>query len=107
MNTLIANLKQAARTQTAAHIGGGIFSPTECAALAAELEKLQPANPGACFSTQAAGYEITLTQQSKNRFTVVYGLHKKARLDYSSAAKELGECLMHAAACDGLLNNGA
>lgn len=43
LETLAANLKNAARTQTPAHIGGGEFSPAECAALAESIgELLQP-----------------------------------------------------------------
>lgn len=48
---------------------------------------------------------VKLQQTSKNRFTVVYFKQVKKGLTYSQAARELGCCLMHQAACDGLLDN--
>ena len=48
---------------------------------------------------------IELRQQGRDVFSVRYGLQLKTRLGYSTAARELGECIMHAAACDGLLDN--
>ncbi len=49
---------------------------------------------------------IELRQQARDRFSVRYGLQFKAGMDYATAAAELGGCIMHAAACDGLLENG-
>ncbi len=49
---------------------------------------------------------ITLSQQGKDNFTVTYHLQVKKRLTYAQAASELGECLMHLAACEGELDNG-
>jgi len=42
---------------------------------------------------------VTLFQQGKNRFAVVYGLQIKQDLNYSDAAHEYGCCIMHALAC--------
>lgn len=50
---------------------------------------------------------ITLTQSGRDNFAVTYGLQVKARLTYAEAAKELGACIMHDCACDGLLDNRA
>lgn len=46
---------------------------------------------------------IELRQQGDDTFTVRYGLQLRRNLNYSQAAAELGSCIMHAAACDGLL----
>lgn len=49
---------------------------------------------------------VTLQQQGANgRFLVRYGKQVKAGLSYAEAASEFGACLMHQAACDGLLGN--
>lgn len=40
LETLAENLSHAARTQKPAHIGGGEFSPAECAELAALIREL-------------------------------------------------------------------
>lgn len=48
---------------------------------------------------------IELTQRGRDSFAVRYGLQVKTGLDYAAAALELGACIMHAAACDGLLDN--
>ena len=50
-------------------------------------------------------FPITLTQQGIDRFTVIYGKQIKARLTYGQAATELGACIMHALACEDLLDN--
>lgn len=39
------------------------------------------------------------------RFTVTYGLQRKTDLNYADAARELGECIFHHLACDGMLDN--
>lgn len=49
---------------------------------------------------------IELRQQGRNRFSVRYGLQLHAGLTYSEAAADLGSCIMHMQACDGLLDNG-
>jgi len=64
-----------------------------------------------CFSTYGEncynnnGKLIELYQTGLNRFTVYYGLHVKENLDYSQAAKEIGECILHNAACQGYLDD--
>lgn len=57
-----------------------------------------------CFELTAA-YPIKLEQTGVNSFTVTYGLRIKKHLTYTDAASELGSCIMHAAACDGKLDN--
>jgi len=59
--------------------------------------------PLVCF-TQCDDY-IQLVQTDLNRFTTVYGKQVIEDLTYSQAAANLGSIIMHAAACDGLLNN--
>ncbi len=67
-----------------------------------------------CFATGGNNYFkgaprnsqfIELRQQGVDRFSVRYGLQLKTHLNYASAAKELGACIMHKAACDGALDN--
>lgn len=48
---------------------------------------------------------IELRQQARDRFSVRYGLQLRERLTYGEAARELGACIMHAAACDSKLDN--
>lgn len=43
------------------------------------------------------------TQNPKATFKVTYGLQVRSNLEYGQAAKELGECIFHALACDGKL----
>ena len=59
-----------------------------------------------CLKTTIAGYPIELKQQSKHKFTVIYGSHVIKDCDYVEAALELGSCIMHALACEGKLDNG-
>lgn len=59
-----------------------------------------------CFETRLAHqYPIKLEQAADGSFRVTYGLQVKAGLGYAEAAKELGECIMHSAACAGSLDN--
>ena len=66
-----------------------------------------------CFSTGGANtfrgaksaQMIELQQTGFNRFTVVYGLQVKRGLHYDKAASELGACIMHLQACNGMLDN--
>ena len=58
-----------------------------------------------CLSLDNLAFPVKLEQQSMNRFTVTYGLQVKRHLSYSDAATELGMSIMHALACDGLLDN--
>lgn len=67
-----------------------------------------------CFATGGDNYfkgaprgsqMIELRQHGVNRFSVRYGLKLRTGLDYASAAAELGKCIMHMRACDGVLDN--
>lgn len=58
-----------------------------------------------CYQIKDLPFGITLEQTGKNSFTVTYGLQVSTGLTYSQAAKELGLCIMHAAACAGTLDN--
>ena len=50
-------------------------------------------------------YPIELSQRGPDDFCVIYGKQVKATLTYAEAAHEFGECLFHALACDGKLDN--
>lgn len=51
-------------------------------------------------------HAIRLEQKPSGLFRVTYGLHVRECLHYMEAAHEVGECLMHALACEGKLNIG-
>lgn len=46
---------------------------------------------------------VTVTYHGRRGFTVRYGEATKERLTYGEAATELGACILHAMACEGLL----
>ncbi|UFS66927.1 hypothetical protein LO749_20755 [Paracoccus denitrificans] len=50
---------------------------------------------------------VTLQQRGKDNFLVRYGKQVYAGLRYAEAAAQYGACVMHQAACDGLLDNRA
>lgn len=58
-----------------------------------------------CHELAIAGFPIQLWQEGKDNFKVIYGKQVKANLTYARAAAEYGECIMHALACDGVLDN--
>lgn len=58
-----------------------------------------------CLDLAGLGFPVKLEQQGVDRFTVTYGKQVVRNLDYRGAAAEFGECVMHALACDGLLDN--
>lgn len=58
-----------------------------------------------CFSLDNLAFPVKLEQQGIDRFTVTYGLQVKKNLSYNEAATELGASIMHALACDSLLDN--
>jgi hypothetical protein len=70
---------------------------------AAELLNKHKRGKAVCYSND----DIHLIQTGANAFTVIYFLQVTTGLDYSSAAMELGSCIMHQAACNSLLDNGA
>ncbi len=62
-----------------------------------------------CFEITSAGFPIRLEQSeaksSGNLFRVTYGQEVTEQLSYDEAARELGLAIMHAAACEGKLDN--
>lgn len=48
---------------------------------------------------------VILQQDGIDRFTVTYGKQVRRGLSYARAGNEFGLCVMHAAACDGHLDN--
>ena len=61
-----------------------------------------------CFETTGAGYPIKLEQSKSGKvFKITYGAQIDTTRSYSEAAALLGQAIMHAAACDGLLDNEA
>lgn len=58
-----------------------------------------------CFKTTIAGFPIELKQQSKHKFTVIYGSQVTKDLVYDEAANELGYAIMHGLACEGKFDN--
>lgn len=58
-----------------------------------------------CYELGTAQWPIKLEQTGIDSFTVTYGLQVKRKLTYGQAATELGSCIMHKLACDGLLDN--
>ena len=57
------------------------------------------------FEIEIAGYKITLMQNSKDEFVVQYGYHQYITKNYAEAAKELGQCILHALACEGKITS--
>ena len=58
-----------------------------------------------CYTFENGAFPIHLDQQGRDRFTVIYGKQVKNDLTYGEAASELGTCIMHALACEGMLDN--
>lgn len=56
------------------------------------------------FETTIAGFRIVLIKDRQKLYRVVYGQQTKPFLDYTEAAHELGECIMHALQCEGRLH---
>lgn len=61
-----------------------------------------PMKPKTCIKIDNLAFPIEL-QQVGARFRVIYGQQVKSNLSYSEACDELGTAMMHAAACDGLI----
>lgn len=55
--------------------------------------------------TLPGNFDITLAQNSAGKFRVTYGLQVNNGLNYARAAQLLGEAILHALACDGMLDN--
>lgn len=58
-----------------------------------------------CINLENLAFPVKVEQTGVDRFTVSYGLQVKKGLNYGQAAKEFGECVFHALACDSLLDN--
>ena len=58
-----------------------------------------------CYKIDDLAFDITLHQTGQDFFTVTYGLEIKERLSYLKACSALGSAILHALACDGLLDN--
>ena len=58
-----------------------------------------------CFYDSNLHIRVEQAETRKALFTVTYGLQVKQNLTYAEAARELGECIFHALACDGKLDN--
>jgi hypothetical protein len=57
-------------------------------------------------SALSAGLPIvTMRQRGPDDFSVQYGMQLSRRLTYAKACAELGQCIMHALACDSLIDN--
>lgn len=50
---------------------------------------------------------VSLTQNGKDKFTVVYWKQRKTDLTYGEAAAAFGSAVMHQLACEGKLDNRA
>lgn len=53
------------------------------------------------FEIKLAGFKIEMTQQAGGLFRVRYGMQVRKDLNYTTAAEELGHCIMHALCCEG------
>lgn len=60
-----------------------------------------------CLQLTAApsAFNITLQQRADKKFRVTYGMQVEDNLTYVQAAAKLGQAIMHALACDSLLDN--
>jgi len=63
--------------------------------------------PNLCLELSELPFGIKLYQYGPDNFTVCYGLQSKGGLTYVEATKQLGECILHALACAGRLDNRA
>lgn len=58
-----------------------------------------------CIELKDLAFPVKVEQTGRDSFTVTYGLKIKKGLNYARAAAEFGECVFHALACDGALDN--
>lgn len=54
---------------------------------------------------EIGGLPIKIEQSARGRFTVTYWKQVRRDLSYGAAAREFGECVFHALACEGKLDN--
>lgn len=57
-----------------------------------------------CFENTELDVKLEQERRSK-RFRVTYGLEVRSGLGYSEAAKQFGQVMFHALACESKLNN--
>lgn len=50
-------------------------------------------------------FGIHLKQTGLDQFAVAYGFQLREGLTYGQACKELGQCIMHALSCEGVIDN--
>lgn len=56
--------------------------------------------------SEGLAFTVRIEQRGENgRFRITYGLQVKDGLTYADAAREFGECVFHALACEGRLGN--
>lgn len=65
---------------------------------------MQKGNLKKCWRYEGLAFPIELRQTGNDDFHVIYGSQVKNNLSYERAADELGSCLMHALACDSLID---
>lgn len=58
------------------------------------------------YEIKSIDFDLKLEQRANGDFRVTYGKQIDDNLDYTRAAHAFGECLFHALACEGLLDNG-
>jgi hypothetical protein len=56
------------------------------------------------YEVHIGGIAITLAQMSEGTFSVRYGIQFESGLNYSEAASKFGQCVMHALACEGVID---
>lgn len=73
--------------------------PTHCYNYAGKLVRIAyPPGKTICVS----GYAVMIARPS-GTFAVVYGLDLRRGLNHDEAASMFGQCILHQAACDGLI----
>lgn len=61
--------------------------------------------PKPAWATVIAGMTISLIQTGRNNFTVTYWKDVNDKLTYNQACDKLGQCILHALACESKLDN--
>ena len=56
------------------------------------------------FDCVIGGFCIKLEQKNNKNFRLTYGEQIFENLNYTSATETLGECILHAKACEGLID---
>lgn len=58
-----------------------------------------------CIQLDDLEFPVKVEQMANLKFRVTYSMQVKSNLTYAQAAKEFGECVFHALACSGKLDN--